>query len=123
MLAQGAYVGEGKVEEDGGAMIKKLKVRRMSGLRGLMFRRKPKIPIMIRLRPSKLGAKAIHTWFVSYSIDTAFISRNFRVIKKMTLKPFSMVKIPNFVRYVVEAPAGKLKLYRGDVVKFEEAKK
>jgi len=100
-------------------MTKKLKVRYVSAFRGLMFRRRPKVPVVFKV-PHGLGC--VHTWFVFYPIDIALIRRDFCVVQKMTIKPFSMGRVHNFIKYIVEAPAGKLNLGVGDVVELEEVK-
>jgi len=120
--SEGPDVGKGAAERDGAAMIKKLKVRRVNSIRGLMFRRKPTIPVLLKIPDGRFfKGNYVHTWFVFYPIDAAFIDQNKNVIGISRLKPFSGCRLPKQTYYIVEAPAGKLGTSVGDVVEFEEA--
>ena len=80
----------------------KLKVKKLGSLRGLMFRRKPKIPVLI-----KLVGHGVHTRFVFYSIDCIFLDRNCIVLeKKHEISPFSIYNPICPASFVLEFPSG-----------------
>jgi len=77
----------------------KLKVRNLGSFRGLMFRRKPKIPVLI-----KLNGHGIHTWFVFYQIRAVFLDVNCIVTDvRWHLKPFSAYKPRAPPAFVIES--------------------
>ena len=97
----------------------KLTVKRVSSIRGLMFRRRPKIPVMFELGKSRI----IHMVFVFYQIDIAILDENCQVIAtRRNLKPFMVYGIKNRLAkpfYCIEWPAGKMTVNEGDKVELE----
>ena len=119
--SEGPRVGEGKAEEDGGEMVKKLRVKCVNPIRGLMFRCRPKKPVLLKIPNGRfIRGNGIHTWFVFYPIDVAFVSQEGNVVGISRLKPFSSRNLPKQARYVIEAPAEQLSVSVGDTVEFEE---
>ena len=52
---------------------------------------------------------SIHTWFMAFPIDVAFVAKDGRVVATAhTLKPWRLGPFARKVRYVVELPAGTL---------------
>jgi len=89
-----------------GENIMKLKVKKLGSFRGLMFRRKQKLPCLL----FSLSSKGIHTWFVFYPIDAIFLDINGVVRSKVSyLKPFSIHNPGHRFSFVVEFPAGGAK--------------
>ena len=79
----------------------KLKVRKLGSFRGLMFRRKPKVPVLITL-----NGQGIHTWFVFYPIDCVFLDVNgIALEKKFRIRPFSTYTPRRPASFVVEFPS------------------
>lgn len=66
----------------------KLKVKKINSVLGLMFRKKPKVPVLI-----KLDGHGIHTWFVFYPIRAVFLDERC-IISDICwhIKPFSTYK-------------------------------
>ena len=87
-----------------------LTVKPVSASRGLMFRRKQKLPVMLDARKFK----SLHTWFCFFSMDVAFLDVLGRVIGTARLRPFSMCRLPRGTVAVLEGV--KLGLKEGDVV-------
>jgi len=118
---EGPDIGKGTVEKDGATMIKKLEVRRINSIRGLMFRRRPIVPVLLKIPNGRfIKGNGIHTWFVFYPIDVVFVRENGDIIGMLRLKPFSSRNLPRQTRYVIEAPVGQLSVGVGDTVEFEE---
>ena len=77
----------------------KLKVRKLGALRGLMFRPKPKIPVLI-----KLNGHGIHTWFVFYPIRAVFLDQDCIIIDiRWGLQPFVTYKPRTPPAFVIES--------------------
>lgn len=52
---------------------------------------------------------SIHTWFMAFPIDVAFVAADGRVVRVAhTLRPWRIGPLARGVRYVVELPAGTL---------------
>lgn len=91
----------------------KIKVKRISSWRGLMFRRKPKFPVLLETD----GVSTIHTWFVFFSIDVVWLSKDFEVLHvKRDLKPFSYYNPQIRAGYVLEFPTGTICMNTGQKV-------
>jgi len=77
----------------------KLKVRKLGSYRGLCFRRRPKLPCLI-----KLDGHGIHTWFVFYPIRAVFLDVNCVIIAiRWYIKPFSVFKPRTPPAFVIES--------------------
>jgi uncharacterized membrane protein (UPF0127 family) len=52
---------------------------------------------------------SIHTWFMAFPIDVAFVAADGRVVRTaQALRPWRLGPLARKVRYVVELPAGAL---------------
>jgi uncharacterized membrane protein (UPF0127 family) len=52
---------------------------------------------------------SIHTWFMAFPIDVAFVAADGRVVRTAhVLRPWRLGPLARRVRYVVELPAGAL---------------
>lgn len=52
---------------------------------------------------------SIHTWFMAFPIDVAFVAADGRVVRTAyALRPWRLGPLARRVRYVVELPAGAL---------------
>ena len=93
-----------------------LKVRRLNCF-GLMFRRRQKLPVLIK----RVGSGTITTWFVFHSIDLAFLDVNGIVLEKVSfLKSWRTYKPKCAHSFVVEAQGGHLyNINRGDRIDLE----
>jgi len=77
----------------------KLKVKKLGSFRGLMFRRRPKIPVFIAF-----DGKGIHTWFVFYPIRVVFLDTNCIVTDiRWRIKPFSTYRSRIPSAFVIES--------------------
>lgn len=76
----------------------KLKVKKL-GPFGLMFRPKPKIPVLVAL-----DGHGIHTWFVFYPIRAVFLDVNCVIIAiRWYIEPFSVFKPHTPPAFVIES--------------------
>lgn len=78
--------------------------------RGLMFRRLGKEQALVLNMPLP-SAGSIHTFFVFYPIDVAWLDSNMKVVDiKENIRPFTvMASSRKKAKYVVELPQGKVK--------------
>lgn len=73
-------------------------------LSGFMFRKSPHVPGFVFE-----GASSIHTNFMCFTLDLAFIDRESRVIKIVRgMKPWRFTWFYPKTRFVLEVPAGVL---------------
>ena len=85
-------------------MVIKIKVLRVNPIRGLLFRRKTKTPVLLKIA---CGQSGINTWGILYFIDVVWLGENFRVLHiKRDLRPFSYYNPQIKAKYVLEFPAG-----------------
>lgn len=80
---------------------------------GLMFRRKQ--TALIELPYEGRALAGIHTFFMLFTLDIYWLDSSMKVISvKKGLKPFRFANAPKPSKYVLEAPAGCLKLNTGE---------
>jgi uncharacterized membrane protein (UPF0127 family) len=88
-------------------------------MRGLLGRRELPQGDALAIEP----CTSIHTFFMGFSIDAAFLDRNGKVIRALSdLRPFRATRIYPSAAQVVELPAGTLArtdTRAGDQVSFE----
>jgi hypothetical protein len=74
-------------------------------MRGLLGRRDLPEGEALSIEP----CTSIHTFFMGFAIDAAFLDRDGRVLRALShLRPFRATRIHPFARGVVELPAGTL---------------
>jgi hypothetical protein len=78
--------------------------------RGLMLRRKlDKALVFLLDRETKIGA-AIHSYFVIFSFDIIWLSKDRRVVDMRTVRPFRLIEMPREkAKYFIELPKGSIK--------------
>jgi uncharacterized membrane protein (UPF0127 family) len=77
----------------------------MARLRGLLGRQGLEDGQALLIEP----CAAIHTFFMRFAIDAAFLSRDLRVVRAIsTLKPWRATRLHSRAAMVVELPAGTL---------------
>src|SRR2546421_12867388 len=88
-------------------------------MRGLLGRRELPDGDALAIEP----CNSIHTFFMGFAIDAAFLDRNGKVIRALSgLRPFRATRIHPSAAQVVELPAGTLArtdTRTGDQVAFE----
>lgn len=82
---------------------------------GLMGRRS--MPSCNALLLMKCGS--IHTFFMRFSIDVVYFSRDFKVIGVQTIRPWRFGKIIRGVNHILEIPSGNNVFKLGDVISIE----
>jgi len=77
----------------------------LARLRGLLGRRRLEEGQALLIEP----CAAIHTFFMRFAIDAAFLSRDLRVVRAIsTLEPWRATRLHSRAAMVVELPAGTL---------------
>ena len=77
----------------------------LTRLRGLMGRRRLAAGEGMVIYP----CSSIHTFFMAFPIDVAFVDREHRVVKAVpAVRPWRVGPVARGARYVVELPAGTL---------------
>lgn len=93
-------------------------------LRGLMFRREFKKPLLFPLeRKTRFGA-SIHSFFVFFPFDILWLDENKKIVDlRENIKPFSFNITPRKkCKYILELPKGSIKkhkLKRGRKITFK----
>jgi hypothetical protein len=84
-----------------------------SRLRGYMLRRKPPLGTGLLFKFWRPGRHAIHTFFMRFSLDLVYLDEFFRVIElRENLKPWRIYRSKARVKFLLELPAGSIKLLR-----------
>lgn len=82
-----------------------------------MFREKQ--AALIELPFESLAMSVIHTFFMRFSIDIYWLDSRKKIIGvRKRLMPFSLAAPARPAKYILEAPAGKLKLKAGEKLNF-----
>ncbi len=78
---------------------------------GLMFSKEKKVKEKsLIFEFSNEGKRALHMWFVPYSIDVLFLDEKKQVVEmKERFKPWHYYSPKNKSKYVIELPAGTVK--------------
>lgn len=69
--------------------------------------------------------QSVHTLFMRYTIDVAFVDRESRVLSVSTLKPWRLSRWARKATGVIELPAGTLQATQtavGDQLEFQEVR-
>ncbi len=78
---------------------------RLARMRGLLGRPEPERGEGLLIAP----CSGIHTWFMRYEIDVAFLDRDGRIVKKREhLPPFRVLPKVRGARAALELPSGEL---------------
>ncbi|MCX7641567.1 MAG: DUF192 domain-containing protein [Elusimicrobiales bacterium] len=87
---------------------------------GLMPRKEMKVGYGLMI----VNCMSVHSCFMSFPIDVAFVDKYFRVIDLITLKPWRFSKIYFNAKHVFEFTSGYLydKISLGDVLQIREGK-
>lgn len=106
------------VQETGEVIVTKVLFARtfFQRFKGLMFEEHMDVGCALVLEP----CNSIHTFFMRFPIDVAFVSQEGRVLEVVKdMKPFRITKIIKGARYVIETPCGTLKaLNQGQHISF-----
>ena len=103
----------------GELVVARLKVadRFWSRLVGLQFRRSLPPDAGLLVTP----CRAIHTCFVRFTIDAAFLDADGRILAvRRNIKPWRFAFGPSQTRSVLEIPAGAIELEPGDTLRVEQ---
>jgi len=87
---------------------------------GLMFRKDKKAVIELPVESRALAS--IHTYFMRYAIDVAWLDRNRIVVDtRKNVRPFRHIVIPKKkAKYIIEMPVGRFEIKIGHKIEFKK---
>ncbi len=85
---------------------------------GLMFQKKKSALFKLAFETKFLAS--IHTFFMRYNLDIFWLDKEKKVVDaRRNVKPYKLSVRPRVkAKYILEVPAGKISLKKGDKVKF-----
>lgn len=68
-----------------------------------------------------MNCSSIHCFFMKFSIDAIYLSKDMKVLDKETVRPWRIGKFVKKAKHVLELPEGAAKdIVIGDIVEFRE---
>lgn len=81
-------------------------------LKGIMFKRKLKKPMLFSFSKEASLENSIHSLFCFVTFDAIFLDENKKVVQTITVKPFTLNITPKPCKYLIEAPEGSVEKFK-----------
>ena len=81
-------------------------------LRGIMFKKKLKKPMLFFFSRKASLENSIHSLFCFVTFDAIFLDENKKIVQTKTVKPFTLNVTPKPSLYLIEAPEGSIEKFK-----------